>query len=161
MQRRGRSGQPAKGQRTSRPKTRKVTTAPVLTSYSAEDFDHLKRERDEAMEQLAATSEVLKIIASSTGGLNPVFVTILEKATRLCGAEFSLLYLSEGDVFRTVSLYGVPPAFAEQRRLNPVLRPSPGTALGRVLATKQMAYIPDVMAEPAYQNDPLRRATFL
>src|SRR5262245_51190985 len=161
MQRRGRSGQPAKGQRTSRPKTRKAPTAPVLTSYSAEDFDHLKRERDEAMEQLAATSEVLKIIASSTGGLNPVFVTILEKATRLCGAEFSLLYLSEGDVFRTVSLYGVPPAFAEQRRLNPVLRPSPGTALGRVLATKQMTYIPDVMAEPAYQNDPLRRATFL
>src|SRR5262245_52576278 len=55
----------------------------------------------------------------------------------------------------------VPPAFAEQRRLNPVLRPSPGTALGRVRATKQMAYIPDVTAEPAYQNDPLRRATFL
>jgi GAF domain-containing protein len=65
------------------------------------------------------------------------------------------------DIARTVSLYGVPPAFAEQRRLNPVLHPSPGTALGRVLATKQMAYIPDVMAEPAYQNDPLRRATFL
>ena len=49
---------------------------------------------------------------------------MLRNATRLCGAEFSLLYLSEGDVFRTVSLYGVPPAFAE-RRLNPVLHPSP------------------------------------
>ena len=121
----------------------------------------LLNELRESLQQQTATSEVLKIIASSTGGLKPVFATILENATRLCGAEFSLLYLSEGDVFRTVSLYGVPPAFAEQRRLNPILRPSPGTALGRVLATKQMVYIPDVMAEPAYQNDPLRRATFL
>jgi GAF domain-containing protein len=115
----------------------------------------------ESLEQQTATSEVLKVISSSAGELEPVFDTMLRNATRLCGAEFSLLYLSEGDVFRTVSLYGVPPAFAEQRRLNPVLHPSPGTALGRVLATKQMAYIPDVMAEPAYQNDPLRRATFL
>ncbi|HET9688977.1 MAG TPA: GAF domain-containing protein, partial [Pseudolabrys sp.] len=116
----------------------------------------------ESLEQQTATSEVLKVISSSAGReLEPVFDTMLRNATRLCGAEFSLLYLSEGDVFRTVSLYGVPPAFAEQRRLNPVLHPSPGTALGRVLATKQMAYIPDVMAEPAYQNDPLRRATFL
>ena len=121
----------------------------------------LLSELRESLQQQTATSEVLKIVASSTGGLKPVFATILENATRLCGAEFSLLYLSEGDVFRTVSLYGVPPAFAEQRRLNPILRPSPGTALGRVFATKQMAYIPDVMAEPAYQNDPLRRATFL
>jgi two-component system NtrC family sensor kinase len=136
----------------------------VIAIENARLLSELRQRTDdltESLEQQTATSEVLKVISSSAGELEPVFDTMLRNATRLCGAEFSLLYLSEGDVFRTVSLYGVPPAFAEQRRLNPILHPSPGTALGRVLATKQMAYIPDVMAEPAYQNDPLRRATFL
>ena len=64
-------------------------------------------------------------------------------------------------MFRTASLFGAPPEFAEQRRLNPMLRPSPGTALGQMVATKEMVQIPDVQAEPAYQNDPLRRASFL
>ena len=165
MSRRGKTG--SKSAKPQRPKTLRRKAAKLARRRSAAatrketNVAQFIRERDEALEQLAATSEVLKIIANSTGGLDPVFATILENATRLCGAEFSLLYLSEGDVFRTVSLYGVPPAFAEQRRLNPVLRPSPGTALGRVRATKRMAYIPDVTAEPAYQNDPLRRATFL
>jgi GAF domain-containing protein len=136
----------------------------VIAIENARLLSELRQRTDdltESLDQQTATSEVLKVISSSAGELEPVFDTMLRNATRLCGAEFSLLYLSEGDVFRTVSLYGVPPAFAEQRRLNPILHPSPGTALGRVLATKQMAYIPDVMAEPAYQNDPLRRATFL
>ena len=160
MSRRGKTG--SKSAKPQRPKTLRRKAAKLARRRSAAatrketNVAQFIRERDEALEQLAATSEVLKIIANSTGGLDPVFATILENATRLCGAEFSLLYLSEGDVFRTVSLYGVPPAFAEQRRLNPVLRPSPGTALGRVRATKRMAYIPDVTAEPAYQNDPLR-----
>ena len=104
---------------------------------------------------------MLKVISSSPGELEPVFEAMLANATQICSAEFGLLYRSEGDVFRTVSLYGAPPAFAEQRRLNPMLRPSPGTALGRVVATKEMVHIPDVQAEPAYQNDPLRRASFL
>ena len=115
----------------------------------------------EALEQQTATSEVLKVISSSPGELEPVFEIMLANATQICGAEFGLLYRSEGDMFRTVSLYGAPPAFAEQRRLNPMLRPSSGTALGRVVATKEMVQIPDVQAEPAYQNDPLRRASFL
>ena len=121
----------------------------------------LLNELRDSLEQQTATAEVLKVISSSPGELEPVFETMLENATQICGAEFGLLYRSEGDMFRTVSLYGAPPAFAEQRRLNPMLRPSPGTALGRVAATKEMVQIPDVQAEPAYQNDPLRRASFL
>jgi GAF domain-containing protein len=121
----------------------------------------LKRELAEVQEQQTATSEVLRIISASPGELQPVFDAMLANATRICGAEFGLLYRSEGDEFRTVALYGAPPEFAEQRRRNPMLRPSPGTALGRVVSTKQMIQIPDVQAEPAYQNDPLRRASFL
>jgi GAF domain-containing protein len=121
----------------------------------------LLNELRESLQQQTATADVLNIIASSPGELEPVFEAMLANATQICGAEFGLLYRSEGDMFRTVSLYGAPPAFAEQRRLNPMLRPSPGTALGRVAATKEMVQIPDVQAEPVYQNDPLRRASFL
>jgi two-component system, NtrC family, sensor kinase len=121
----------------------------------------LLTELRESLRQQTATADVLNTIASSPGELEPVFEAMLANATQICGAEFGLLYRSEGDMFRTVSLYGAPPAFAEQRQLNPMLRPSPGTALGRVVATKEMVQIADVQAEPAYQNDPLRRATFL
>ena len=121
----------------------------------------LLRELRESLQQQTATADVLKVISSSPGELEPVFEAMLASATQICSAEFGLLYRSEGDMFRTVSLFGAPPAFAEQRRLNPMLRPSPGTALGRVVATKEMVQIPDVQAEPAYQNDPLRRASFL
>jgi GAF domain-containing protein len=116
----------------------------------------LLTELRESLRQQTATADVLNIIASSPGELEPVFETMLANATQICGAEFGLLYRSEGDMFRTVSLYGLPPAFAEQRRLNPMLRPSPSTALGRVVATKEMVQIADVQAEPAYQNDPSR-----
>ena len=121
----------------------------------------LLNELRESLQQQTATADVLNTIASSPGELEPVFEAMLANATQICGAEFGLLYRSEGDMFRTVSLYGAPPAFAEQRRLNPMLHPSPGTALGRVVATKEMVQIADVQAGPAYQNDPLRRATFL
>ena len=136
----------------------------VIAIENVRLFDEVQartRELGESLEQQTATSEVLKVISSSPGELEPVFETMLANATQICGAEFGLLYRSEGDMFRTVSLYGAPPAFAEQRRLNPMLRPSPGTALGRVAATKEMVQISDVQAEPAYQNDPLRRASFL
>jgi two-component system NtrC family sensor kinase len=126
-----------------------------------DDVQARTRELSESLQQQTATADVLKVISSSPGDLKPVFEAMLASATQICSAEFGLLYRSEGDMFRTVSLFGVPPAFAEQRRLNPMLRPSPGTALGRVVATKEMVQIPDVQAEPAYQNDPLRRASFL
>jgi len=136
----------------------------VIAIENARLLNELRQRTDdlsESLEQQTATADVLNIIASSPGELEPVFEAMLANATQICGAEFGLLYRSEGDMFRTVSLYGAPPAFAEQRRLNPMLRPSPGTALGRVVATKGMVQIADVQAEPAYQADPLRRATFL
>jgi len=118
-------------------------------------------ELSESLDQQTATSEVLGVISSSPGELEPVFQAMLANATRICGAKLGILFRSEGDAFRVVALYGAPPSFAEERRRNPVLQPHPGTGLGRVAATKQAVQIADVQAEPAYQSDPIRRAGLL
>ncbi len=109
-----------------------------------------ERELAEALEQQAATAEVLRIIASTPDDLQPVFETMLAHATRICGAKFGLLVRSEGDAFRVVALHGAPRALAEERRRNPMLRPGPRTALGRARVTKRTVQIADVQAEPDY-----------
>jgi GAF domain-containing protein len=116
------------------------------------------RDLSEAREQQTATGEVLRVISSSPGELGPVFQAMLKNATRICEAKFGVLFRSEGGAFRTVALHNAPAAFAEERRRNPVLRPNPGTGLGRVASTKQTVQIADAQAEPAYHADPARAA---
>ncbi len=60
-----------------------------------------------------------------------------QNATRICEAKFGILALSEGDAFRAVALHGAPPAFAEARRREPVIRPGPGTSFHRAASTRQ------------------------
>jgi GAF domain-containing protein len=112
----------------------------------------------ESLQQQTATADVLKVISSSPGVLEPVFNAMLENAVRICSAKFGILFLSEGDAFRTVALHGAPPAYAEARRREPVVRPNPGMASGRVARTKQPVQIADIRAEPAYTGDPQRFA---
>src|SRR5712672_1948680 len=73
----------------------------------------LRRELAEALERQTATSEVLQVISSTLGELEPVFQSLLENATRVCGAKFGTMHLIEGDIATRVGLYNVPPAYAE------------------------------------------------
>jgi hypothetical protein len=121
------------------------------------ELARLTRERNEALEQLSealkqqtAASEVLRLISGSPGELGAVFDAMLVNATKLCEAKFGILLLWEGDAFRTVALHNAPPAFAEHRRREPVIRPPPATSLGRLVATKQVDHIADMRAEKAY-----------
>ena len=116
-------------------------------------------ELSQSLEQQTATSEVLRVISSSPGDLEPVFETLLANAVRICGAKFGMLFLAEGDDgHRIVALHGAPPAFAELRRREPVIRLNPATTLGRVAATKQVVQVEDIRADPAYTSDPTRSA---
>src|SRR5262249_13959641 len=103
----------------------------------------------ESLEQQTASSDVLQVISMSQGELKPVFETILTNATWICEAKFGVLWLADGEQFRSVALHEVPSALAEERRRSPLYHPGPATALGRVARTKQLVQIPDVAAVPA------------
>jgi signal transduction histidine kinase len=108
----------------------------------------------EALEQQTATSEVLQVISSSPGELDPVFQAMLENATRICEAKFGTLMLRDGDAFRIVALHGaLPPEYVEERRSRPVLPAAPGTGLRRLIETKKPVHIADIRAEPAYLSE--------
>jgi two-component system NtrC family sensor kinase len=118
----------------------------------------LTRERDEALEQQIATSEVLKVISSSPGELEPVFNAILQNAVRICDAKFGHLWLREGDSLRIGGTHGAPDAFVAYLRDVPVFRPKPETGLGQLLRMKQLFHLADIAALPTY-GDKVRVAT--
>ena len=82
----------------------------------------------EALEQQTATSEVLQVISSSPGDLQPVFATMLENAVRICDAKFGNIYRWDGDTLRLVATLNTPPAFAEARMRSP-FRPNSKASL--------------------------------
>jgi signal transduction histidine kinase/uncharacterized membrane protein len=102
----------------------------------------------ESLEQQTATAEVLKVISSSPGELEPVFQAMLENATRICGAKFGTLFHYDGKAFNFAADYGTPAALVEfQKQLGPFL-PNEGSLVGRVLQTRQVAHTADYAAEP-------------
>jgi GAF domain-containing protein len=113
------------------------------------EIARLSRELGEALAQQTATSEVLQVISSSTGDVQPVFDQVLEKATKVCGAEFGAMGLYDGDVYRRVAVYNVPPAFdiAAPREWIPVS----DAPIGRVLQTGQVVRVDDLRADAAYE----------
>jgi class 3 adenylate cyclase len=111
----------------------------------------LTRELQEALAQQTATSDVLQVISSSPGDLQPVFESMLANAAKLCAAAYGTMWLGDGDGFRAVAIYGdLPSAFSELRRSGTVFRPRPGVPLARVVATRQPLQIDDFRLDQSY-----------
>ena len=100
----------------------------VIAIENVRLFDEVQartRELSEALEQQTATSEVLQVITSSPGELEPVFQAMLENATRICEANSARCCFAKRDAFRVVALHNAPPAYAEHRQREPLVRPPP------------------------------------
>jgi two-component system NtrC family sensor kinase len=124
----------------------------VIAIENARLFDEVQArtsELTESLEQQTATSEVLQVISSTPGELQPVFNSMLENATRVCGAKFGTMYLSEGDIVRQVAVYNAPSSYAVALETRS-FRPHPKGGLGQAIRTKQAAHILDFRLNPAY-----------
>jgi signal transduction histidine kinase len=106
------------------------------------------RELTESLDQQTATSEVLRVISSSPGELEPVFQAMLANAVRICDAKFGTLFRIDNETFNPVALFGAPPALAEVLRKLGSFQPPAGTPLDRMWRTKNVVRIADVSAEP-------------
>ena len=107
----------------------------------------------ESLEQQTATSEVLQVISSSPGDLQPVFVTMLENAVRICDAKFGEIYHWDGEVLHLAAMHNTPRAFAEERKRSGSIRPDPKGFIGRLVATKTAVHIADLAADRRYIED--------
>ena len=162
MKRRSRAGgEPIKGRRQTPKPTRRNAPKIEIRSKSSpvaeeKEVTRLARERDEALEQQTATSEVLRVISASLGELGPVFQAMLERAVRICGAKFGNIYRWDGEALHVLASHNTPPAFAEAVRRSPY-RPYPHSPIGRMVADGTVVHINDVMEEEIYlaQRDPM------
>ena len=118
----------------------------------------LLNELRESLARQTATAEVLKVISSSAGDLEPVFASMLENAVRICGAKFGNLWLREGDSIRIGATRGAPPAWSDYLRREPTFGVDPRFGLGKLVQTKKTYQVADLKAEPTHE-DKLRVAT--
>jgi hypothetical protein len=147
-------GGPMKTRRrkTTKVKRGKVPTAArrrgSSTANLKKQLDQRTRELHEALEQQAATSDVLGVISSSPGDLQPVFDVMLANAVRVCEAQLGILWRREGDGFRPAAMHGVPPNLIG---VVPALwRPSPESMLAQMERTREVAQVVDARLTPAY-----------
>ena len=158
MRRRSRAGgEPTKAQRR-KTATQKSGIAPKAvrprnSSATREETEvaRLTRERDEALEQQTATSEILGVISRSNFKLQPVLQSVVKTAMRLCRAEQAVIYRQQEGTYRFAAGHSTVPAYLEIEKQT-VIFPGKGTVVGRTALTRQVARIDDAWNDPLYEK---------
>ena len=116
----------------------------------------LLNELRESLEQQTATSEILSVISSSPGRLEPVFQSTLDNAVRICEAKFGFMNLYDSNTWRIIAVHGAVPAYTEFLQQRGYKRPGPETVVSRIATTKQLVHIADLAASRGYaERDPV------
>jgi GAF domain-containing protein len=144
----GRAVRPQRPRASKRRNAAKVGREPTAID-ATERIALLEHRLNEALEQQTATSEVLKVISSSPGKLEPVFRATLEQATRVCDAKFGILFRYEGGLFHPVASLDVPPAFADFMAKQGAFAPQPGQLFGRLYQSKTVIHVVDRATDPS------------
>ena len=151
------AGHPMKNRKRppTKPKRRnapKVAHTPSSAAGEKTEVARLKRELKEALEQQAATAQVLHVIRSSRGDLRPVFDTIVRSAVQLCGARFGSSYHFDGELLHLEAHDVTAEVLEILRRVTP-MRPTRSQASGRAILDRTVVEIRDVREDPEYQHD--------
>src|SRR5262249_42834454 len=121
----------------------------VIAIENTRLLNELRQRTDDlskALEQQTATSEVLQVISSSPGKLEPVFQAMLENALRICEAKFGMLDVYRDGAFVVQAMVGAPPALVDALLRKPFI-PPPRAPLDRMLRTKKLVHTLDAAAE--------------
>jgi hypothetical protein len=146
MKKRGRETTKLKGRKAPIVALRRNLTAADLQKQldqRTRELAEAQRHLAEALEQQTATSEVLRVISSSPGELNPVFDAMLENAVRICEAKFGVLFRYHACAFQGAAWVGVPLEYEKSLRQRGWFRPEAGAPLDRLLQTQQLVHNAD------------------
>ena len=131
-----------------------IENARLLNELRQRTADLSQRTVDltESLEQQTATAEVLQVISSSPGDLEPVFDTMLEKAVRICDATFGNIYRWSGNALHLTSSHNTPPEYAEHRRRSPVRFDEMSKPMRQMIETKLPVQVGDTFLEDQDNN---------
>src|SRR5438132_1111926 len=130
-----------------------IENARLLNELQAKNAD-----LTETLEQQTATSDILQVISSSPTDVQPVFDIIGERAERLCAADVSVVSRFDGELIQLVALHGVAQEGVEAVRRAFPMRPDDETVTARAFRNCAVIHIPDVLADPSYQQKDAARA---
>ncbi len=109
----------------------------------------LEQRLTEALEQQAATSEILHLISQSPSGVQPVFDAIAERGATLCGAKFAFVTTFDGEWIHMRATHGPS---AEEHRAHYPIRPGSDSVAARVIHDRAPVQIPDFFGDADYAH---------